>query len=63
VDSNLKHRVVFWVDFGKTSRDLQDDQRIDGYIITQTLDGMAGVTWWNGIPFGFSARFEGNVVG
>lgn len=62
VNSDLKHRIVFWVDFGKTSRNLQDDQRFDGYFFTQTLDGMAGVTWWNGIPFGFYARFEGNVI-
>jgi hypothetical protein len=63
VNSDLKHRLVFWVDFGKTFKNLQDDQRFDGYFFTQTLDGMAGVTWWNGIPFGFSAKFLANVIG
>jgi hypothetical protein len=61
--SSLKHRIVFWVDFPKTQQSTQDDQRFDGYFFTQTKDGMAGVTWWNGVPFGFYARFEGNVIG
>jgi|SRR6185312_3769778 len=61
--SSLKHRIVFWVDFPRTYKNTTDDQRFDGYFFTQTKDGMAGVTWWNGIPFGFYAKYEGNVIG
>ncbi len=60
--SSLQHRIVFWIDFPKTLQNTEDDQRFDGYFFTQTKDGMAGVTWWNGMPFGFYARFEGNVI-
>ena len=61
--SSLKHRIVFWVDFPKTPNAPQDDQRFDGYFFTQTKDGMAGVTWWNGTPFGFYATYVGDVIG
>jgi hypothetical protein len=61
--SSLKHRLTFWIDFSKTPGNPQDDQRFDGYFFTQTKDAMAGVTWWNGVPFGFYARFVGNVIG
>jgi hypothetical protein len=61
--SSLKHRIVFWVDFPKTPNDPKDDQRFDGYFFTQTKDGMAGVTWWNSVPFGFYAKYEGDVIG
>ncbi len=41
------YRIVFWVRFS-------DEQRFDGYLFTQThYDAMAGVTWWNNLPFGF----------
>jgi len=53
--SSLGHRIVFWVDFNNTPKNLKDDQRFDGYMMTQTKDAIAGVTWWNGIPFGFYA--------
>ncbi len=61
--SSLKHRIVFWVDFPQTPKDTKDDQRFDGYFFTQTKDGMAGVTWWNGVPFGFHAQYVGDVIG
>ncbi|MEW6606882.1 MAG: hypothetical protein AB1414_05430 [bacterium] len=53
--STLKHRIVFWVDFKNTPRNHNDDQRFDGYMMTQTKDSIAGITWWNRIPFGFYA--------
>lgn len=53
--SSLGHRIVFWVDFNNTPKNPKDDQRFDGYMMTQTKDAIAGVTWWNGIPFGFYA--------
>jgi hypothetical protein len=62
--SSLKHRLTFWIDFSKSPGNLQDDQRFDGYFFTQTKEAMAGVTWSNsGVPFGFYARFVGNVIG
>ena len=61
--SNLKRRIVFWVDFPKTPNDPQDDQRFDGYFFTETKDGMAGVTWVSGMPLGFYALYEGDVIG
>jgi len=53
--STLKHRIVFWVDFNRTPHNREDDQRFDGYLMTKTKDAIAGVTWWQGIPFGFYA--------
>ncbi len=59
--SNLGHRIIFFVDFANTPNNPQDDQRFDGYLFTQTIKAwdnrkaMAGITWWNGIPFGFYA--------
>ncbi len=53
--STLKHRIVFWVDFKNTPNNPNDDQRFDGYMMTQTKDAIAGITWWNRIPFGFYA--------
>ncbi len=53
--STLKHRIVFWVDFRKTPDNPNDDQRFDGYMMTKTKDAIAGITWWNRIPFGFYA--------
>lgn len=68
VKSQLKHRIVFWVDFNRTPKVPKDDQRFDGYIFTQTIkklgkQAMAGVTWWKGIPFGFYATFKYDVPG
>ncbi|WP_323720599.1 hypothetical protein [Acetomicrobium sp.] len=53
--SSLGHRIVFWVDFNNTPKNPKDDQRFDGYMMTSIKDAIAGVTWWNGIPFGFYA--------
>ena len=62
VNTANAHRVVLWVDFNKTPNNPYDDQRFDGYWFTQTNNGMAGVTWWSNIPFGFYMTFLGNVV-
>lgn len=66
-DSNLGHRVVFLVDFAQTPN-TEDDQRFEGYVFTQTIRtpskrAMAGITWWNGIPFGFYAVYWYDVPG
>jgi hypothetical protein len=53
--SSLQHRIVFWVDFNNTPANESDDQRFDGYLMTRNRNAMAGVTWWNNVPFGFYA--------
>jgi hypothetical protein len=55
------HRVILWIDLARTPNNTADDQRFDGYFFTNTLNGMAGVTWWSNIPFGFQATFVGNL--
>jgi len=63
VNSTASHRIVFWVDFNNTPGYAGDDQRFDGYMMTQTRNAIAGVTWWNGIPFGFYTTNKLCVVG
>jgi hypothetical protein len=55
VDSTLGHRIVFWVDFNNTPADARDDARFEGYMMTLTRTSMAGVTWSEGVPYGFYA--------
>ncbi len=57
VDWDYRHRLVFWVDFNQTP-DLSDDQRFDGYIMTQTEHAFAGITWNGGVPAPFHASFD-----
>ncbi|MFA5674128.1 MAG: hypothetical protein WC116_09085 [Thermovirgaceae bacterium] len=61
--SSLNHRIIFWVDFNRTPGDTSDDQRFEGYFMTQTKDAMAGITWWDNIPFGFYAVKSGEIIG
>ncbi len=56
---NYPHRIVFWVDFKETPGHPADDQRFEGYIMTQTEDAFAGITWKDGVPRGFHALKHG----
>jgi hypothetical protein len=52
------HRIRFNVDFAGTPANASDDQPFDGYFLTRQpaqRRGLAGITYWQGIPFGFYA--------
>jgi len=56
------HMMKFYVDFNGTPSS-SDDQLFDSYLFTQDRSMMAGVTYWNSIPFGFYAERDGGVPG
>lgn len=44
------HKIEFWISFSAGN-----NQKFTGYVYTRNRKGMAGYTWWSGIPFGFHA--------
>src|SRR5262249_13135224 len=50
------HHIIFYIiGLGGESADGTGGQKFDGYLMTQTKDAIAGLTWWNNTPFGFYA--------
>lgn len=55
IDGKDNHVVFYVVGLGGQNADNRGGQKFDGYLMTQTKDAIAGMTWWEGRPFGFYA--------
>lgn len=57
VKFNIKeHHIIFYIiGLHEENADGTRGQKFDGYMMTQTKDAIAGITWWHGQPFGFYA--------
>jgi hypothetical protein len=49
------HFVFYVIGLGGENADGKGGQKFDAYLMTQTTDALAGVTYWSGRPFGFYA--------
>lgn len=49
------HIMFFIMGLGGENAEGTGGQKFDGYMMTQTRDAIAGLTWWKGSTFGFYA--------
>ena len=49
------HILFYIIGLGDENADGRGGQKFEGYLMTQTHDDIAGLTWWRSQPFGFYA--------